>query len=196
MTGTVRRTVIATVVLVALLAGAIAIVRAAEPAWWIRLWYPLRYDHVVSGNARLYHLDPALVAAVIYQESRFDASARSDAGAVGLMQLLPDTAKGIAVHTGGAKFDPSTDLLDPDLNVRYGCWYLQHLQKKYGKYRNGDDLALAAYNAGQANVDRWIAGTAPGQAVRIRFPETRHYVDRVNHLEHLYRKAYGSELGV
>jgi peptidoglycan lytic transglycosylase len=191
-----RRTIVAAVLLALLAAGSIAIVRAAEPAWWIRLWYPLRYEQVVSGNAKLYHLDPALVAAVIYQESRFDASARSDAGAVGLMQLLPDTARGIAVHTGGAQFDPATDLLNPDLNVRYGCWYLQHLRKKYGEYRNGDDLALAAYNAGQANVDRWIAGTAPGEDVRIRFSETRHYVDRVKHLEELYRKAYASELGI
>jgi soluble lytic murein transglycosylase len=188
--------VIAVLVLAILGAGSVAIVRAAEPAWWIRLWYPLRYEQVVSGNAKLYHLDPALVAAVIYQESRFDPSARSEAGAVGLMQLLPDTARGIAVHTGGAKFDPATDLLNPDLNVRYGCWYLQHLQKKYGKYRNGDELALAAYNAGQANVDEWIAGTAPGEDVRIRFAETRHYVDEVKRLEERYQKAYASELEI
>jgi soluble lytic murein transglycosylase len=188
--------VIAVLVLAILGAGSVAIVRAAEPAWWIRLWYPLRYEQVVSGNAKLYHLDPALVAAVIYQESRFDPSARSEAGAVGLMQLLPDTARGIAVHTGGAKFDPATDLLNPDLNVRYGCWYLQHLQKKYGKYRNGDELALAAYNAGQANVDEWIAGTAPGGDVRIRFAETRHYVDEVKRLEERYQKAYASELEI
>lgn len=193
---TVRRLLVAAVLAIALVAGAVAVVRAAEPAWWIRLWYPLRYEHVVTGNAKLYELDPALVAAVIYQESRFNADARSDAGAVGLMQLLPDTARGIAVHTGGAKFDPATDLLNPDLNVRYGCWYLRHLRQKYHEYRNGDELALAAYNAGQTNVDRWIEGTAPGEEVRIRFAETRHYVDEVKRLEDLYRKAYGSELGV
>jgi soluble lytic murein transglycosylase len=191
-----RRALVSLLVLAALAAGGYAVLRQTEPAWWIRLWYPLRYEQVVSGNARLYHLDPALVAAVIYQESRFDASARSGAGAVGLMQLLPDTARGIALHTGGARFNPATDLLNPDLNVRYGCWYLRHLRVKYRQFRNGADLALAAYNAGQANVDRWIAGTAPGAVVRIRFAETRRYVDEVNRLEELYRKAYGQELGV
>jgi soluble lytic murein transglycosylase len=191
-----RRLIVAVLLIAIAGAGSFAVLRSVEPAWWIRLWYPLRYEQVVSGNAKLYHLDPALVAAVIYQESRFDASARSGAGAVGLMQLLPDTARGIAVHTGGATFDPATDLLNPDLNVRYGCWYLQHLRKKYHRYRNGNDLALAAYNAGQANVDIWIAGTAPGQDVRIPFAETRHYVDEIKVLEARYRKAYASELGI
>src|SRR5204862_3343371 len=124
-----RRLLAAVAVLGALGLAGLLVVRAEQPAWWVRLWYPLDYAPVVVGNARLYHLDPALVAAVIYEESQFDAHARSGAGAVGLMQLLPDTARGIAIHTGGTKFHPATDLLDPDLNVRYGCWYLQHLRQ-------------------------------------------------------------------
>ena len=131
---------------------------------------------------------------MIYQESRFDATARSDAGAVGLMQLLPDTARGIALHTGGGNFHPATDLLNPDLNVRYGCWYLRHLRQKYSVYQNGDELALAAYNAGQANVDRWIADTPAGGTVKIPFPETRDYVADVERVQALYRRAYHSEL--
>ena len=107
----------------------------------------------MTGYAHKYRLPPDLVAAVIYRESRFDVDARSGAGAIGLMQLLPDTAQGIAVHTGGTQFDPDKDLLNPDLNVRYGCWYLRHLLDRYGHYPNGADLALAAYNAGQANVE-------------------------------------------
>jgi soluble lytic murein transglycosylase len=189
-----RRLLAAVAVLGALGLAGFLVVRAEQPGWWVRLWYPLDYAPVVSGNARLYHLDPALVAAVIYEESQFDPKARSGAGAIGLMQLLPDTARGIAVHTGGTKFDPATDLLDPDLNVRYGCWYLRHLRQKYGVYKNGDELALAAYNAGQANVDRWIADTPAGGTVRIPFPETRDYVADVNHVEALYRRAYHSEL--
>jgi soluble lytic murein transglycosylase len=187
----------AAVLMVALIgAGALAfgVLQHEQPGWWVRLWYPLDYQPVVVGNARLYHLDPALVAAVIYEESQFDTHARSDAGAVGLMQLLPDTARGIAIHTGGTKFHPATDLLDPDLNVRYGCWYLQHLQQKYAEYPNGDELALAAYNAGQANVDSWIDQTTPGATVKIRFPATLDYVHDVEHLETLYRRAYHSEL--
>ena len=173
------------------LAAGFAYVNSTEPAWYVRLRYPLHYDSIVRGHARNYRLDPALLAGVIYQESKFDAHARSSSGAIGLMQLLPDTARGIAVHTGGGNFHPATDLLNPDLNVRYGCWYLQHLRQKYAEYPNGDELALAAYNAGQANVDRWIAQTPPGRPVKIRFAATRDYVASVRATEQLYRRAYG-----
>ena len=189
-----RRAALLVVALLAAGALAFAALQHEQPGWWVRLWYPLDYRTVVVGNARLYHLDPALVAAVVYEESQFDPNARSAAGAVGLMQLLPDTARGIAIHTGGGNFHPATDLLNPDLNVRYGCWYLQHLQQKYAEYPNGNELALAAYNAGQANVDKWIKETTPGEPVQIRFPATRGYVSEVEHLEKLYRRAYHSEL--
>jgi soluble lytic murein transglycosylase len=96
--------------------------------------------------------------------------------------LLPETAKGIAERTGGTQFHVS-DLYDPEINVRYGAWYLRHLLDKYGSER----LALAAYNAGQANVDRWRARGLP-----IQFAETRSFVDRVEHLETTYRHAYAS----
>ncbi len=170
--------------LVAALAGAFAYVSSTQPAWWDRLWYPLRYDAIVRGHARHYRLDSALLAAVIYQESKFRAGAQSRSGAVGLMQLLPDTAKGIAVHTGGTRFQ-LTDLYNPEINVRYGAWYLRHLLDKYGDER----VALAAYNAGQENVDRWrVAGKG------IEFGETRRYVARVEDLKGIYRKAYGPRL--
>ena len=110
---------------------------------------------------------------------------KSTSGAIGLMQLLPDTAKGIAVHTGGTHFRVS-DLYDPELNVRYGSWYLRHLLDKYGDERT----ALAAYNAGQENVDEWRRN---GQG--IAFAETRSYVSRVEHLKTLYRRGYGQRLG-
>jgi soluble lytic murein transglycosylase len=158
----------------AVAAGAVAYVVTTEPEPYLRARYPLRYEHIVRGHARNYDLDPALVAAVIYQESKFDAEARSDSGAVGLMQLLPETARGIATRTGGSAFRDD-DLLDPELNVRYGCWYLRHLLRKYGSLED----ALAAYNGGQGNVDRGI-----------RYAETRHYVERVLHLRDVYAKAY------
>lgn len=123
---------------------------------------------------------------MIEQESKFDANARSSAGAVGLMQLQPATAEGIALRTGGSAFVLS-DLDDPEINVRYGAWYLHHLIQKYGDVR----LALAAYNAGQQNVDRWRAA---GEGVQ--FPETRSYIDRVERLEEIYRRTYPSELGL
>ena len=166
-----------------MLGGAFAYVYSTEPAWYVRLRYPLRYQAIVRGHARNYRLDPALLAGVIYQESKFDAHARSSSGAIGLMQLLPDTAKGIAVHTGGSRFQVA-DLDNPEINVRYGSWYLRHLLEKYGDERT----ALAAYNAGQENVDRWRADREG-----IRFAETRAYVDRVESLKNIYRKIYKLE---
>jgi soluble lytic murein transglycosylase len=101
------------------------------------------------------------------------------------MQLLPSTAEGIAVHTGGTAFRVS-DLYNPEINVRYGAWYLHHLMLKYGDERT----ALAAYNAGQDNVDRWRA-----EGVGVQFSETRAYVKRVEDLKRIYRRAYAKELG-
>lgn len=172
--------------LVALVGASVAVLQAGKPGWWERLWYPLRYEQIVRGHAENYSLDPSLLAAVIYQESKFKADARSSSGAIGLMQLLPDTAKGIALHTGGTAFRVA-DLYDPELNVRYGSWYLHHLLERYHEERT----ALAAYNAGQDNVDRWRAS---GRG--IRFPETRAYVERVEELKGIYRRAYGRRLGV
>ena len=159
---------------------------ATKPAWYARIVYPLDYASIVRGHARNYDLDPALLAAVVYEESKFRADAHSRSGAIGLMQLLPRTAEGIALHTGGTRFRVS-DLYDPELNVRYGAWYLRHLLDRYGDERT----ALAAYNAGQDNVDRWLRA---GEG--IRFAETRHYVSSVEDLKALYRRAYRKELGL
>ena len=165
---------------------AVALVQDAKPGWWQRLWYPLHYKQIVRGHAHNYDLDPALLAAVIYQESKFKADAESKSGAIGLMQLLPDTAKGIAVHTGGSRFRVS-DLDNPEINVRYGSWYLRHLLDKYHDERT----ALAAYNAGQENVDTWRS-----EGRGIEFAETRAYVKRVEHLKRLYRRGYAKQLGL
>jgi soluble lytic murein transglycosylase len=162
-----------------------AYLQRTEPSWYARLWYPLRYSNNVRVYASQDHLDPALLAAVIESESKFNATARSSAGAVGLMQLTPATAKGIAQYTGGSRFRVS-DLTNPDINMRYGAWYLGHLLEKYGKER----LALAAYNAGQDNVDRWQRAH-----VGIQFEETKDYVNKVERLKKIYRRAYASELG-
>ena len=170
-----------------LLVAAFAVyVLETEPRWYERLRYPLRYEEIVVGHAENYSLDPQLVAAVIYQESKFDADAVSASGAVGLMQLLPSTGQGIADRTGGESWKPE-DLHNPELNVRYGSWYLRHLLDKYGS----EELALAAYNAGQTNVDRWQA-----EGGEIGFPETRAYVERVQELKAVYARAYADELGL
>ena len=165
--------------------GVFFYLQKTEPPWYARLWYPLRYATIVRVHAKEEQIDPALLAAVIETESKFNADARSSAGAVGLMQLTPTTAQGIAEFTHGTRFQLA-DLTNPDINVRYGAWYLHRLLDKYGDER----LALAAYNAGEANVDRWQKAHEG-----IQFPDTRAYVDKVESLKGIYRRTYPSELG-
>jgi soluble lytic murein transglycosylase len=180
------RVFVSVLVLLAAAGAGFAYVQQTQPPWYERLRYPLSYEQIIRGHARNYDLDPALLAAVIYRESKFDAGARSSSGAIGLMQLLPETAKGIALHTGGSRFMVS-DLYNPEINVRYGAFYLRRLLTKYDDTR----LALAAYNAGQANVDDWRAN---GEG--IVFPETREYVDSVLETRDVYADAYAKELGL
>ena len=180
-----RRLAVALLVLAGVLVASAWVVRA-EPPWYERLVYPMRYEHIVRGHAEHYDLDPALVAGVIFAESEFDAKARSSAGAIGLMQLLPETARGIAKRTGGTAFVVD-DLYDPEVNIRYGSWYLRHLLDRYADERT----ALAAYHAGQGNVDAWRA-----RGAGIRFPETRAYVERVQRFRRVYASAYADELGL
>ena len=180
-----RKVVPVAVLVIAVAAGAVYL-RNGEPTWVDRIRYPLRYEQIVRGHAKNYDLDPALLAAVIYQESKFRADAKSSSGAIGLMQLRPQTAEGIAIRTGGTHFRVS-DLYNPEINVRYGAFYLRRLLTKYDDTR----LALAAYNAGQANVDAWRAN---GEG--IVFPETREYVDSVLETRDVYADAYAKELGL
>ena len=175
------RLLAASTLLIVAVAASFVYLRSGEPAWFQRVRYPLKYEQIVRGHARNYQLDPALLAAVIYQESKFRADAKSSSGAIGLMQLQPETAKGIAIRTGGSRFQ-TADLYVPEINVRYGSWYLRHLLDKY----DDEETALAAYNAGQRNVDEWRA-----QGKGIQFSETREYVDRVEHLKGVYHDAYG-----
>jgi soluble lytic murein transglycosylase len=173
------------VLLGAIVAGAFAYVDETSPPWFERLRYPLHYSEFVRVHAHEHGLSPALLAAVIYQESKFDPNAQSSSGAIGLMQLTPSTAKGIAIRTGGSAFH-TNDLYDAEINIRYGAWYLHDLFAKYHSER----LVLAAYNAGQGNVDRWRAKGEP-----IQFPETVAYVARVEKLKKIYRKAWAKDLG-
>ncbi len=179
-----RGVLLVLVALLVALAGVVVYVDRANPPWYERLRYPLRYSEFVRVHASEHNLDPALLAAVIYQESKFRSSAVSSSGAIGLMQLTPSTARGIAIRTGGSAFR-TQDLYDPEINIRYGAWYLDNLFKKYGSER----LVLAAYNAGQGNVDHWRA-----QGVGIQFAETRAYIKRVEHLQSVYRRAWRSQL--
>jgi soluble lytic murein transglycosylase len=155
----------------------------------LEITLPLRHEDIVRQQARAKDLDPALVAAVIYRESKF-RDQTSKAGAEGLMQILPDTAKFIAKRSGGTQFELH-DLGNPQINISYGCWYLRYLVQRY----DGNEVAaVAAYNAGHGHVDGW-GGNALTTA-DIRFPETREYVDDVFEKRGDYAKHYRSELGL
>src|ERR1035437_4170655 len=155
---------------------------------------PLAYSDVIRQQAADKHLDPALIAAVIYAETKFDPRP-SSAGAEGLMQILPQTAEYLA-HRSGAKTFTTADLATPRVNIAYGSYYLRYLLDEYG----GDTtLALAAYTGGEAKLHSWVAAArARGRPLRITdipFPETRAYVVRVLAARTAYRSTYASQLG-
>jgi soluble lytic murein transglycosylase len=156
---------------------------------------PLRHEDIIRQQAGAKKLDPSLVAAVIYTESRF-RDQTSVAGAKGLMQITPATAKFVERLSGGTTFEVA-DLSTPQVNISYGTYYLRYLLDRYG---GNEALALAAYNAGEGNVDRWVdAARRKGQALSIDaipFGETRAYVRSVQSLKRDYRRTYRAELGL
>jgi soluble lytic murein transglycosylase len=155
----------------------------------VELTLPLRHEDIIRQQARAKDLDPALVAAVIYRESKF-RDQTSAAGAKGLMQILPDTAKFIAKRSGGTQFELH-DLGNPQINIAYGCWYLRYLIQRY----DGNEVAaVAAYNAGHGHVDGW--GGSSLAMDDIRFPETKQYTQDVFDKRDDYVKHYRSELGL
>jgi len=153
------------------------------------LTLPLRHDDIIRQQAAEKGVPADLIAAVIYEESKFEDQT-STAGARGLMQITPDTADTIENLSGGETF-VYEDLADPELNIRYGTFYLAYLLDKYG----GDVVAaLAAYNAGEGNADEW--GGAGMKIDDIEFPETYDYVQDVLDRRDQYRQKYGDELGL
>jgi soluble lytic murein transglycosylase len=191
MSGRTYGTVVAVV-----LATALVGLMAVEFGHAVRdLGLPLSDAGVIRQQAGEKHLDPALIAAVIYAETKFNPRP-SSAGAQGLMQILPATAYFIAHLSGGSRFTAG-DLATPSINVAYGSYYLRYLLDHY----NGNEtLAVAAYNGGQSNVDSWVAqANAEGRQLTvgaIPFGETRAYVQRVLSAQQAYRAAYPRQLGL
>jgi soluble lytic murein transglycosylase len=182
--------------LIAVALGGLAIV-VAIPLFRVavsELTLPLADQDIIRAQAAQKRLDPALIAAVIYAETKFYARP-SSVGAQGLMQIMPQTAEFLARRSGATTFTTS-DLSTPAVNIAYGSYYLRYLLDRY----HGDEvLALAAYNGGETNVDRWVSeARARGHALRIGqipFPETRAYVVRVLRAQRDYRRTYATQLG-
>jgi soluble lytic murein transglycosylase len=152
------------------------------------LTLPLRHEDVIRQQAEEKEVDAALIAAVIYSESKF-SDQTSSAGARGLMQITPEAADTIARNSDATTFELK-DLGDPEINIRYGTFLLRELLDRY----EGDEVAaLAGYNAGPGNADKW--GGAGLTVEEIPFPETRAYVEEVLEKRDEYRREYASELG-
>jgi soluble lytic murein transglycosylase len=184
------RRVLAVVAAVAagLLVGKLLAVDDTVDRALLEVTLPLRHDDIIRQQAREKAVDPALIAAVIYAESKF-VDQTSHAGARGLMQITPETARDIERHSGGTTFKLG-DLADPDINIRYGTYRLKELIDEYG---GNETAALAAYNAGEGNADSW--GGAEMSPTDIDFPETRAYVTEVEDKQQEYRQRYAAELG-
>jgi soluble lytic murein transglycosylase len=186
---TVRRLALGTGAIVAgVLAGAALGLFDTVDQAILELTLPLRHEDVIRQQAYEKDVDAALIAAVIYSESKF-LDQTSDAGARGLMQITPEAAKEIERLSGGTTFELS-DLSDPEINIRYGTFLLRELM---GRFDGDEAAALAAYNAGPANVERW--GGSGLSVDEIPFPETRAYVEEVLDKRDAYHDEYRGELG-
>ena len=182
-----------TAVLAIVVAVAVGIALTAKVRPERRL--PLADQATIREQAQQKNLDPALIAAVIYAETKFEPR-ESSAGAEGLMQILPSTAEDLARRSGGTTFT-TKDLGEPKVNIAYGSYYLRYLLNHY----HGEELpAVAAYNAGLTNVDKWVAKAKfEGKALSdkaIPFPQTRAYVQKVLAAQKQYRNIYSHQLGL
>jgi soluble lytic murein transglycosylase len=194
-TAAVRRRRLGVLVLATAVGVAVVMAVKLGPTAVRQFTLPLKHEDIIRQQAADKKLDPALIAAVIYQESKFQ-DRTSSAGAKGLMQILPSTAEFIANKSGGTQFE-LRDLGTPQVNIAYGSWYLRYL---IDHYNGNETLGVAAYNAGLVNVDRWVRRVGgPGNfdvGRSIPFPETRHYVLSVMSHRDQYRRHYAKQLGL
>ena len=184
----IRATVISLALLVLLSAAAYFLNIAAE-----KRTYKLTYGDTVARMAAEYDVDPFLAAAVIHCESSNNKNAVSSVGAMGLMQVMPDTGAWIAGKLDMENFTEE-QLFDPEVNIRMGCWYLNYLHKKFD---NDTTLVLAAYNAGPGHVEKWLQDekySQDGELIKIPFPETDRYVVKEQRAYEKYLMLYNEEL--
>ena len=156
----------------------------------LEIKYPVKYQEYVLKSANEFSLNKELIYAVIHTESKFDPYAVSVTEAKGLMQIQDETAKDCVKKLGIKNFT-SDMLFEPDINIRIGCYYLDKLLKKYV---GNTELALAAYNGGPGNVDKWLKDETltdeSDNLIHIPFKETREYVQKVFKAKDIYEKLY------
>jgi soluble lytic murein transglycosylase len=157
---------------------------------WITYFYPEPHSEIVFAMADEYQVDPYLVFAIIRAESKFQSSAQSSVGARGLMQIMPETGQWIAEQMKIKGFE-AEDLHEPEVNIRFGCWYLKNLQTEF---KGNLPLTVAAYNAGRGKVAQWVQegkwNGDPNHMEGIPFPETKQYVKNVLNNYEAYQAIY------
>lgn len=158
----------------------------------IKTIYPLKYENTISRYAMEYGLDLHLIAAIIKVESNYDRLAISNKGAIGLMQIKPSTGKWIAEQIGIKDFDEEM-LYEPEINIKMGCWYLNYLMRYY---KGNVQLALAAYNGGLGNVNKWLMNkdySDDGTSLKSTpFEETNAYMKKINRTYNIYKRLYSN----
>lgn len=145
---------------------------------------PIEYENIIEKYSNEYNLEKELIFSIINAESRFNKDAVSSKGAVGLMQVMPDTAIWMVQKAYFEDFHIDS-LYEPDVNIKIGCFYLNYLLKKH----NNETLAIASYNAGSTNVSRWINDEKYSDGVRLHtipFNETDKYIKKIN----IFKKCY------
>lgn len=156
----------------------------------LKSFFPLEYEKSIIEYSKMYNIDPNLVAAVINTESKFLKDASSSKGAIGLMQIMPDTGKWIAEALDVQNFN-SDMIKTPELNIQMGTWYLNKLS---GDFKGDYILILAAYNGGPGNVTKWLEDekySSDGENLHeIPFKETRNYVRKVRFNHRMYKYLY------
>lgn len=185
-----HRHLLVVILLVAAILAGMALLVTNSYRHYRRTAYPLRYADLIEQYSDAYGITPSLVCAVICVESHFQPDAASHADAVGLMQLTADTFHWAQTRAGVKDIQGAEALTDPETNIRFGVYTLKLLYEQF----DDTETVLAAYNAGQGNVHRWLADTqysADGVHLEhIPYAETENYVKRVKKAQAIYRELY------
>ena len=193
MKSTAKRTLIIVIIITIAIAAGLCL----DAVWSLleKKAHPKDYSDIVEKYAVEYNIPPEVIFAVIKTESGFDPNARSSAGALGLMQMMPSTFEWLTGEEHLNENLITLKLFDPDVSIRYGTYYLSYLKNKFFTTDEVDwDIIFAAYNGGEGNVAKWLS--APecidenGKLVNIPFPETRSYVSKVNKALDTYKELY------
>lgn len=159
--------------------------------WMASMMYPIHYKDDIRASASNYNVEPHLVAAIIRSESNFKTGRESRKGALGLMQIMPNTAAWVVQQAGFKEIDEEMLRHRADVSIEVGAWYLNSLLKQFDQNMIA---TIAAYNAGPGNVRKWLdSGQWDGQLEAVKqipFGETRHYVQRVIYYYNKYKDLY------